>query len=96
MQLKNPYIQGDDYNPTMQKEIIKIFGKKQGQQIIDNKTLLNSTAINADLLTKIYEKSGYDGVIARNGLDIAVFNPKETIKTKQQLIDLWNKANGKN
>ena len=95
MQLKNPYRQGDDYNPTMQKEIIKIFGKKQGQQIIDNKTLLNSTTVNADLLTKIYEKSGYDGVIARNGLDIAIFNPKETIKTKSQLIDIWNKANKK-
>ena len=79
----------------MQKEIIKVFGKKEGQKIIDNRTLLNSTTVNADLLTSMYQKAGYDGVIARNGLDIAVFNPKEAVKTKQQLIDIWNKANGK-
>ena len=39
------------------------------------------------------QKAGYDGIRLGNGNDIAIFNPN-SVKTKSQLIDIWNKAHG--
>lgn len=95
LNLKTPYTEGDAYNKPMQDQIIKLFGKKQGQQIIDSRIILDATKVNGEKLAEMYKKAGYDGIIARGGNDIAVFNPKEIVKTKSQLTDIWNKANEK-
>ena len=100
--LKNPYRQGEEFNNTLKLEIRKLYGKKEAsiaERIIQRKEPLKATEINSDLITKLYQKAGYDGVISTGGVfgagkgDILVFNPSQ-IKTKSQLTDIYNQAKG--
>lgn len=41
-------------------------------------------------VSKFLQEKGYDGI--DNGSNVVVFNPSKTLKTKSQLVDLYNQA----
>lgn len=100
LDLKNPYVSGEEFNSMLKEGLLKLYGKRQrsvAERIIDKKEPLKSIEINPELITKLYKSAGYDGVISSGGVfsagrgDIVVFNTSQ-IKTKAQIKDIWDKA----
>jgi len=68
-------------------------------EIIDGAVRGKSHFAENPELVSIYKKLGYDGMISYEevtggGKNIGVWN-KDVVKTKQEIIDIWNKANNK-
>ena len=79
------YGESFSFNPFSDKQVIK--GIKDGK----------AHFIELPEIKKILKDLGYDGMITSEvpyAKNIGIFNPK-VIKTKYQLIDIWNKANKK-
>jgi hypothetical protein len=95
--IKNPI----DLNKKVAPELAAVLKKETGVDFssFDNKTMLDrlyGKGLSADTIVGLFKKAGYDGTVKKlpDGHRILVAFDTSSIKTKAQLTDIWNKAQG--